>query len=634
MAMTTLDPHRIVSGKDFGWEPEQLPFKTIPGLFQLQVKAFGDETMMRQKDLGLWRAYSWNQVASIAHEMGAGLVSLGFAPGEVASVLANTSREWIWSDLAIQTMGGVCNGIYPTDAAAQVEYICTDSASVFLLVEDEEQLDKFLEIRERLPMLRKVIVFDMEGLAELDDPQVMSLEALRALGRERLAKQPGLVQERIQARGPDDLAILVYTSGTTGKPKGAMITQANLCAALSGIRTGMAKGLAERGERIAFLPLCHVAERLIGAYVPLLLGQTVNYVENPETVFENLREVQPYIFFAVPRVWEKIYSTVAITVREAGRLQQLAYGWAISLGLQMAAFEIERKEPDAWLAMRYKLARLLVLNNVRRMIGMHRVELALTGAAPISPELIRWYLALGIPLREAWGMTETTGGGSINPARDGWRALLFAKFIPGFSTVAPPLAGIVGMGPARFLLYDTAGALIWAGLCAGVGALFSNQLEQVALLIDQTGGWFLMIIGAGLVGFIAYKFLHRQKFLRDLMMAKITVDELKQRMDAGDLITIVDVRHPMALELDPETIPGSLNFRMEEIEHRHHEIPRDRDIILYCSCPNEVSSARTAFLLKKKGVHRVRPLEGGLDAWRERKFPIERRMKNEMVSSS
>ena len=415
--MTALDPHRIVAGKDFGWEPEQLPFQTIPELLQRQVVAFGDETMMRQKDLGLWRAYSWNEVASIAHEMGAGLVSLGFAPGEVASVLANTSREWIWSDMAIQTMGGVCNGIYPTDAAAQVEYICADSASVFLLAEDEEQLDKFLEVRERLPLLRKVIVFDMEGLADLDDPQVMSLDALRALGRQYLAQHPGLVQERISVRGPDDLAILVYTSGTTGKPKGAMITQANLCAALSGIRTGMAKGLAERGERIAFLPLCHVAERLIGAYVPLLLGQTVNYVENPETVFENLREVQPYIFFAVPRVWEKIYSTVAITVREAGRLQQLAYGWAISLGLQMADCEIERREPGDWLAMRYKLARLMVLNNVRRMIGMHRVELALTGAAPISPELIRWYLALGIPLREAWGMTETTGGGSINPAK-------------------------------------------------------------------------------------------------------------------------------------------------------------------------------------------------------------------------
>ena len=208
--------------------------------------------------------------------------------------------------------------------------------------------------------------------------------------------------------------------------------------------------------------------------------------------------------------------------------------------------------------------------------------------------------------------------------RNGPRALLLAKFIPGFSTVAPPLAGIVGMSAATFLIYDTAGTLIWTGLCVGVGALFTNQLEQLARLFDQTGSWLLAIIAVGLAGFIGYKYFHRQKFLRDLRMAKITVDELKQRMDAGEPVTVVDVRHPLALELDPETIPGAMNFMMEELEHRHQEIPRDRDVILYCTCPNEVSSARTALLLKKKGIHRVRPLEGGLDAWRERKYPIGR----------
>ncbi|MGQ0666099.1 MAG: rhodanese-like domain-containing protein [Nitrospiraceae bacterium] len=209
--------------------------------------------------------------------------------------------------------------------------------------------------------------------------------------------------------------------------------------------------------------------------------------------------------------------------------------------------------------------------------------------------------------------------------RHGPRALLVAKFIPGFSTVAPPLAGIVGMGTALFLFYDVAGALIWAGVSAGVGALFSNQLEQLAQLFAQAGGWLIAMLSICFAGFIGYKFYHRQKFLRDLRIAKISVEELKQRLDTGDAIAVVDVRHPLALELDPEMIPGALNFTMEEIEHRHHEIPRDRDIILYCSCPNEVSSARTAFLLKKKGVHRVRPLEGGLDAWRERKFPVNRR---------
>jgi rhodanese-related sulfurtransferase len=209
----------------------------------------------------------------------------------------------------------------------------------------------------------------------------------------------------------------------------------------------------------------------------------------------------------------------------------------------------------------------------------------------------------------------------------GPRALLVAKFIPGFSTVAPPLAGIVGMSVVTFLFYDAVGALVWTGMSAGVGALFSNQLEQLARLFDQAGALLLAIISVGLAGFIGYKFFHRQRFLRNLRMAKISVDELKRRMDAGDPITVVDVRHPLALELDPEAIPGALNFLLEDIEHRHHEIPRDREIVLYCTCPNEVSSARTALLLKKKGIHRVRPLEGGLDAWRERKFPIERRAK-------
>jgi len=215
----------------------------------------------------------------------------------------------------------------------------------------------------------------------------------------------------------------------------------------------------------------------------------------------------------------------------------------------------------------------------------------------------------------------------------GARSLLVAKFIPGFSTVVRPLAGIVGMSAGTFLFYDALGALIWAGASAGVGALFSNQLEQFALLFDQAGGVLLAVLCLSLAGFVGYKFYHRRKFMRSLRMSKISVDELKQRLDAGEPITVVDVRHQLSLEMDPETIPGALNLLLEEVDHRHHEIPRDRDIVLYCTCPNEVSSARTALLLKRKGIHRVRPLEGGLDAWRERKFPVQRWTSNLSTSS-
>ena len=417
MSTVALDPHRIVAGSQFGWEPQPLPFETVHEMFWQRVAELGDAPMMRQKDLGIWRSYSWREVGTLVSEIAAGLVSLGFEPGQTASILANTSREWVWTDLAVLSAGGICNGIYPTDAAAQVQYLCEDSASSFLFVEDDEQLDKVLEVRDALPLIRKVVVFDMEGLDGLDDPQVIGLEALRELGRASLKANPGLMPERRAARRASDVAILVYTSGTTGRPKGAMITHSNLCAVLSGLSSSLFEGMPEGGERIAFLPLCHIAERMIGGYVPIMRRSVTNFVENPETVFENLREVQPHVFFAVPRVWEKIYSQVMITLSEAGRIQKLAYAWAVGVGGRVAEFEARGATPGPWMALQRALANFLVLDNVRRMTGMSRVQMALTGAAPISPDLIRWYRSLGVPLREGWGMTETTAGGTVNPRK-------------------------------------------------------------------------------------------------------------------------------------------------------------------------------------------------------------------------
>jgi long-chain acyl-CoA synthetase len=465
---TAIDPHRIVRGDDFGWSVEALSFETIPELFWQRVNQLGDKPMMRQKDLGIWRAYSWNQVGVIVSEIAAGMVSLGFEPGEVASVLANTSREWVWADLAVQTAGGICNGIYPTDAAPQVQYLCDDSASVYLFVESDEQLDKFLDVRHQLPRIRKVVVFNMEGLGELNDPQIISLEQLRDIGRDYLKANAGLVEARRKSRKPADIAILVYTSGTTGRPKGAMITHANLCSVLAGQSGSLFEGLPQGGERVAFLPLCHIAERMIGEYVPIMRSSVVNFVENPETVFENLREVQPHVFFAVPRVWEKIYSQVRISLSEAGKLQQLAYGWALSVGQEVATAQSQGRAPSGWLALQNKLARFAVMNNVRRMVGLDRVELALTGAAPISPELIRWYQALGIPLREGWGMTETCGGGTVNPR---------LKSHPGS-------VGVPGPGIEMRIAPET-NEILLRGPNVILGYL--NQPEKTAETIDSEG---------------------------------------------------------------------------------------------------------------------------------------------------
>ena len=402
-----------------------VPGDTIPAVFWQAVAQRRDKVWMRQKEFGIWRSWTWGQTAEAVREIASGLMALGFAAGECASVLSNTVIEWVLADVAVLSCGGVSNGIYPTDAASQVQYLCEDSRTTVLFVEDDEQLDKALEVRAALPLLRKVVVFDMEGLRELDDPDVLSLEALRALGRAHLAAHPQALEQRVAACRAEDLAILVYTSGTTGKPKGAMHSHGGLVYTMRGYNTLLAQD--ESDERMCFLPLCHIAERMGGEYFAMYTGSILNFVENPETVPENVREIAPTVFTAVPRVWEKFYSGVMIALKEASRLQQAAYGWSIGVGQQIAQRVLDGRPVGAGLRLKFRLARWLALDNVRKLIGIHRARFLVTGAAPISPELVRWYLALGVPMLEVWGMTESCGAstgvpvtrimpGSIGPA--------------------------------------------------------------------------------------------------------------------------------------------------------------------------------------------------------------------------
>jgi long-chain acyl-CoA synthetase len=369
---------------------------------------------MRQKHMGIWKSWTWDQTADAVREIAGGLMALGLAPGECTSILSNTTIEWVLCDLAVLTCGGVSNGIYPTDAASQVQYLCEDSATRVLFVENDEQLDKALEVRDRLPSLRKIVVIDMEGLRGLDEADVIGLDALRELGRGYLQQHAGELERRTAACQPGDLAILVYTSGTTGKPKGAMHTHGAITYTLRGYNTLIARN--DNDEAMCFLPLCHIAERMGGEYFSLYTGNKLNFVENPDTVPENVREIAPTVFTAVPRVWEKFYSGVMISLKESTRLQQLAYAWAIGVGTRIADRVLAGEAVSTGLKLRFYLARWLVLDNVRKLIGIHKARFLVTGAAPISPELVKWYLALGVPMLEVWGMTETCGAATGVPA--------------------------------------------------------------------------------------------------------------------------------------------------------------------------------------------------------------------------
>ena len=388
--------------------------ETLPAMFWNAARERAPAVFMRQKELGLWREWTWAQTASAVREIGDGLLSLGIEPGECASILSNTVVEWVLADLAVLSCGGVSNGIYPTDAATQVQYLCEDSRTRFLFVEDDEQLDKALEVRGQLPLLRKIIVFDAEGLRDFKDADVIDLVALRERGRLHAKAHPGMLDERSAACRPEQLAILVYTSGTTGKPKGAMHSHAGLVYAVRGYNQILVQGPSD--ERMCFLPLCHIAERVGGEYSALYTGAVLNFVENPETIPENVREIAPTVFTAVPRVWEKFYSAVAISLRESGRLQQAVYAWGLGVGMRIADAVLAGQPVGAGLKIQFTLARWLALNNVRKLIGIHRARFCITGAAPISPDLVKWYLALGVPMLEVWGMTETCGAATYTPA--------------------------------------------------------------------------------------------------------------------------------------------------------------------------------------------------------------------------
>ncbi|MDZ4280967.1 MAG: long-chain fatty acid--CoA ligase [Hydrogenophaga sp.] len=493
-----------------------LPGDTIPAMFWNAVKARGPNVWMRQKDFGIWRSWTWNQTAEAVGEMGNGLLALGFAPGETASILSNTNIEWVLADIAVLSAGGVSNGIYPTDAAEQVQYLCEDSTTTVLFVEDDEQLDKALAVREQLPQLRKIVVFDMEGLRDLDDPQVLSLDALRALGREHAKQFPDALQARVDACQPSDLAILVYTSGTTGKPKGAMHSHHGLVYTVRGYNTLIAR--SEADECMCFLPLCHIAERMGGEYFSLYTGAKLNFVENPETVPENVREIAPTVFTAVPRVWEKFYSGVMIALKEAGALQQAAYAWAIGVGQRVADLVMAQQPVPGPLKLQFHLARVLVLNNVRKLIGIHKARFLVTGAAPISPELVRWYMALGVPMLEVWGMTETCGASTGVPAE---------RIKPG------------SIGPAASYndvrLDPQTGEILVRGPNVFMGYL--NQPEKTAETIDKDG-W----LHTGDVGVIDEEgFFRITDRMKDIIITaggkNITPSELENELKFSPYVT-------------------------------------------------------------------------------------------------
>ncbi|MCW3011219.1 MAG: fadD [Solirubrobacterales bacterium] len=365
-----------------------------------------DAVALRDKHLGRWRETTWKGYAERIARAAGGLRALGVAPGDRVAIHAENRVEWVIADLAIQALGAITVGVYPTSPEAEVAYLLAHAGVKVHVVEDEEQLDKALAVRGQVPDLEQLVVMDPRGVREEGLVLWADLEAAEPIDLEAACAE-------LQ---PEATAILVYTSGTTGPPKGAMISHANLDYA--GGASGRAFGTGPSDSALSYLPLCHVAERLLSVVDAVHAGYVVHFGEGPETFPQDLREVQPTVFLGVPRVWEKMLAGVQTRMGDATWLKRTVYARALEHGQKQAAGRMAGRTPGPvdrfWSAVLYR--------PLREKLGLLRVRAAISGAAPIAPQVLEWFWALGVPIREAYGMTENTAQCTFttDDVRIGW----------------------------------------------------------------------------------------------------------------------------------------------------------------------------------------------------------------------
>ena len=435
---------------------------TVPGL--LRERKNDHSLAMRVKKFGLWESITWAEYVTAVNALAAKMIDLGLEAGEHVSLLGENRPEWCIADLAIQTAGAATVGVYTTSSAEQLAYHLAHSDSVGLILEDAEQLEKWLEIQHDFPDIRWVILMEEEPYEGVHQWEEVIDAGMLLYGRD-----PSTVDQRLATIDPDKTALFIYTSGTTGDPKGAMLSHTNLLWAIEAL-TG-AIPISKHDELLSFLPLSHIVERLISVTAPLKYGYSVSFTENLDTVMTNLQEIRPTVLFAVPRIWEKIHSLVELNMKDAHFLKRVTYAWASK----------SLAKPKS--SVHHMLAQLATFKILRYRLGLDRVRVAISGAAPIAPEILAYFRGLGIDIREGYGLTESTGLIAIH--RENVVLGTVGPAFPGVEMKIAPDGEILSKSPGNFIGYykdpeSTAEALSDGWLHTGdVGAIDENGMLSI-----------------------------------------------------------------------------------------------------------------------------------------------------------
>ena len=436
---------------------------TIVDAFRASVRERGPHPAMRRRGPVGWDVVTWSEYGTTVDEVVAGLAELGLGHGEAVGVLSTNRVEWHVADLATLCNGSVTVPVYWTSYAPQVEYVLGHSESRLCFVEDAEQLAKVLEVRDALPKLDHVVVFD--GDDTTDAPFVLTFEQLRELGRARLLRTPLVAEERAAAVQADDVATIVYTSGTTGPPKGTMLTHANLVWTLRSATTPFE---VREGERLlSFLPLSHIAERMMSDFLPIAFGGETWFARSLATVAEDLVDCRPTVFFAVPRVWEKFHDGVMTKIAESPLPQRLLAERYLRLGARKVTAEQTGTAAPPFVLRAWRTLDRVVGAKIRHSLGLDAAHVLVTAAAPIHPDLVRWFHAVGLPIVELYGQTEDCGPTTAN--RPGQNRI---------GTVGLPIPGVT------VRIADDGEILVRGGnVCLG----YFKAPEATAELVDPDG---------------------------------------------------------------------------------------------------------------------------------------------------